>query len=118
MYEVVFYKDARGNSPVENLIKELDSKAKTSKMDRIALKQIRLHIDMLEKLGTRAGEVKYIEGDIWELRPSKNRVMMFAWQGNTFVLLSWFRKKTNKTPKREIDKAYKHMNDWINNHGE
>lgn len=120
MYEVVFYEDARGDCPVESLIIELDRKAEKSKTDRVALKQVRLYIDILQRIGTRAGEeyTKHLGGSIWELRPGKNRILFFAWNGNTFVLLHWFRKKTNETPKREIEKAQNEMNDWLHRHGQ
>lgn len=118
MYEIYFYEDKRGKSPVEDFIMELDRKAPTSKNERIELKQIRFYIDILQRLGTRAGEpfVKHIQGDLWELRPGKNRILFFAWIENSFVLLHSFRKKTNKTPSGEIKKAEQEINDWIQRH--
>ncbi|MCG8502327.1 MAG: hypothetical protein MJB12_18240 [Firmicutes bacterium] len=49
MYQVVLYDDVNGYCPVADLISELDQKAQTSKESRIELKQIMLHIDVLEK---------------------------------------------------------------------
>ena len=65
--------------------------------------------------GTRAGSpyVKHIEGDIWELRPLSNRIFFFAWNGETFILLHCFTKKTQKTPKKEIEQAKRNMADFI-----
>lgn len=119
MYEIVLYKDARGNSPIESLIEELDRKAETSKTDRVSLRLIDSHIQMLQRVGTRAGVnyIKHIEGEVWELRPGKNRILFFAWKGNTFVLLHWFRKTTNKTPRREIEKAKSEIKNWVEIHG-
>lgn len=115
MYEIVFYVDDKGNSPVEKFIRELDTKALKSKQDKIVLKQIIHQINILENLGTRAGEnfTKYIEGDIWELRPGERRVLFSVWIDNKIVLLHMFHKKTNKTPKKEIDKAIREMSDWL-----
>ena len=48
MYQVVLYDDVNGYCPVADLISELDQKAQTSKESRIELKQIMLHIDVLE----------------------------------------------------------------------
>jgi phage-related protein len=114
MYNIIFYQDRNGKSEIFKFMKELDKKALTSKNERIMLKQLRLHINILESLGTRAGKpfVKYIQDDIWEIRPGNNRVLFFVWIDNNIVLLHHFRKKTNKTPKSEILKAINKMKDW------
>jgi len=119
MYNVVLYEDARGYCPVEDLIKNLDESASNSKPDKIALKQLKFYIGILQEVGTRCGEpyTKHIEDDIWELRPGKNRVLFSVAGGNTFVLLHWFKKETNKTPRREIEKAKDEIKDWLHNHG-
>ena len=57
--------------------------------------------------------IKHLDGEIWELRPLKNRIMFFGYDGKQFVLLSHFIKKTQKTPKREIDKAKRLMKDYL-----
>ncbi|MCG8482046.1 MAG: type II toxin-antitoxin system RelE/ParE family toxin [Clostridia bacterium] len=120
MYEIILYEDARGNCPIEALINELDGRAAKDKNARVALKQVRTYIDILERLGTRAGEpyTKHITGDIWELRPGKNRILFFGWTGKRIILLHWFRKKTRKTPTKEIEKAKNEMNEWIMAHGQ
>ena len=56
---------------------------------------------------------KHIDDDIWELRPGNNRVLYFYFKNDTFVLLHQFRKKTQKTPKREIDKAKAERDDYL-----
>ena len=56
---------------------------------------------------------KHLEDDIWELRPGSNRVLYFFHKDDTYVLLHQFRKKTQKTPRREIDKAKAERDDWI-----
>ena len=119
MYEIIFYEDKDGNSPLEEFIKELDKKAATNKSCRIELKQILFYIELLKRAGTRAGEnvTKHIDGQIWELRPGNNRVFFFGWRGNNFVLLHHLRKKTNKTPQKEIDQAHAEYNDWIDRNG-
>lgn len=120
MYKVVMYEDARGYSPVEEFIYELDQKAARNKSARIQLKQTTFCLDLLQKIGTRAGEnyVKHVKGDIWELRPGSNRILFFAWRGNTLVMLHPFRKTTNKTPHCEIERAERELNDWVNRHGQ
>ena len=70
-----------------------------------------MYIQSLEDNGTRLNEniTKHLDDDIWELRPGNNRVLYlylyFYFKDDTFVLLHQFRKKTQKTPKREIERA-------------
>ena len=70
---------------------------------------------ILREHGTRTGEpfVKHLEGEIWELRPLRDRILFVGWDGNRFVLLLYFMKKTQKTPKREIEQAKRNMRDFI-----
>jgi len=114
VYEVVFYQDVKGRSELLDYIELLNDRAVTSKNERIMLKQLRFHINILESQGTRAGEafVKHIQNDLWELRPGNNRILFFTWYENKIVLLHFFRKKTSKTPKTEIEKALSEMKDW------
>jgi phage-related protein len=60
-----------------------------------------------------AGEpfVKHIDGDIWELRPLKDRFFFVAWYNGSFVVLHQFTKKTKKTPRSEIEKAQREYYD-------
>ena len=52
-----------------------------------------------------------------ELRPGNNRVLFFYHKDDTYVLLHQFRKKTQKTPRREIDKAMIERDDWKSRKG-
>ena len=115
MYELIFYEDARGVCPVNDLISELDSKGKRNKDARIQLEQIMFQLDLLERTGTRCSSeyVKHIRGDIWELRPGVNRILLFAWKENKLVLLHAFRKRTQKTPEREIRRAEMEIDRWL-----
>jgi len=119
MYELVFYEDAQGNCPIEELISKLDEKAAKNKNARIQLKQIMFQFDLIGRTGTRCSSeyVKHIRDDIWELRPGDNRILFFGWNGNKFVLLHAFRKKTQETPPKEIEKAEKELRDWVNRYG-
>ena len=74
-----------------------------------------MYIQLLEDNGTRLNEniTKHLDDDIWELRPGNNRVLYFYFQNDTFVLLHQFRKKTQKTPKREIERAKTERDDYL-----
>ena len=106
MYNVEFYETQDGKSQIWEFLEELRIKAATSKDARIQHKQASLYIELLQQNGTRLNEniTKHLEDGIWELRPGNNRVFYFFFQDNTFVLLHQFRKKTQKTPKREMER--------------
>ncbi|MBQ5684470.1 MAG: type II toxin-antitoxin system RelE/ParE family toxin, partial [Clostridia bacterium] len=55
--------------------------------------------------------------DLWELRPGRRRVLYFYHKDNTYVLLHSFIKKTQKTPRREIEKAKRERNDYLRRKG-
>lgn len=115
MFNIEFYSTADGTSELWNFLDELQQKAPTNKDARIQHKQIVQYIQLLEDHGTHLGEniTKYLDEDIWELRPGNNRVLYFYHKDDTYVLLHHFRKKTQKTPKREIEKAKAERDDWI-----
>jgi phage-related protein len=96
-------------------LEELRLKAATNKDARIQYKQISLYIQLLQDNGTRLQDTvtKYLEDGIWELRPGNNRVFYFFFENNTFVLLHSFRKRTQKTPRRELDKAKAERDDYL-----
>jgi phage-related protein len=119
MYNIIFYANKRGEQPVKEYIDSLKEKAETSKDSRIKLTKIIAYIDILSKNGTRAGEnfIKHLEENIWELRPINDRILFFYWDQNKFVLLHHFKKKTQKTPRREIEQAKKNRDDFLERSG-
>lgn len=115
MYTVDFYENAKGESDVWDFLEELRIKAETNKDARIQYKQISFYIQLLQDNGTRLPDniTKHIDDGIWELRPGSNRVLYFFFKNNTFVLLHHFRKKTQKTPRPEIEKAKTERADFL-----
>ena len=113
MNKILFYRDSNGREPVAEYIEQLAGKG--DKDSRIKLNKIRDYMKLLSIYGTRIGEpyVKHIEGDVWELRPLRDRIFFASWVDNRFVLLHQFVKKTQKTPKRELDKAKKAYADLV-----
>ena len=107
MYNIEFYEDSNGRSELWEFLESLRVKAATNKDARIQYKQISLYIQLLEDNGTR------LDDDIWELHPGNNRVLYFYFKNDTFVLLHQFRKKTQKTPKREIERAKAERDDYL-----
>ena len=111
MYRVYFFQDKKGNRPVADYLRDLAKK--NDKTSRIKLQKILDYIDYLKEMGTRAGEpyVKHLGGELWELRPLRDRILFAAWDGKSFILLHHFMKDTRKTPLREIEQAKRNLDD-------
>lgn len=114
MYQIEYYFDKNGNSEISDYFAELAEKAKTSKDARINMNKIAAYLKALKECGTRIGEpeVKYINDDIWELRPLAHRIFFFYWKDDKFVLLHHYIKKSQKTPPKELAKAKANKKDW------
>ncbi len=111
LYNIYFYKDKSGKEPFAEYLLALSSMK--DKNSRIKLNKIRDYIKILEQNGLSAGEpyIKHIEGELWELRPIRYRIFFIAWHDNSFVLLHHFLKKSQKTPRKEIEAAKRKIND-------
>jgi phage-related protein len=112
VHEIYFYEDNDGNSPIFDYIEALSEK--TDKDSRINRNKINDYIQVLSEHGKAAGEpyIKHLDGDIWEIRPIRCRILFSSWKDKDFILLHHFQfKKTQKTPKREIDKAKRNLSD-------
>lgn len=110
-HAIYFYRDKSGKEPVLEYLKELLSQ--NGKDSRIKAAKIQDYINILSEHGTKIGEpyIKHIDGEIWELRPLRDRIFFVAWVNNSFVLLHHFMKKTQKTPNKEIEKAKRELKD-------
>jgi phage-related protein len=107
---VEFYEDLGGASPLEEF---LDRQGPGIRARFVKEAQL------LQTFGftLREPHVKHIAGKIWELRFRHNReafrVFYFCPGGKKFVLLHIFVKKTEKTPRREIEIALSRMEDYL-----
>ena len=76
-------------------------------------------IDILANFGNQLREpyTKYLEDGILELRTqfgkSRCRSLYFFYANKEIIITNAFIKKTQKTPKDEIDKAKKYRKDWL-----
>lgn len=116
MIQIEFYEDRHGFSEVWNWLEDLRIKGRSVKDARIQYKQVLYSIQLLADNGTMLPDtiVKHLDEDIWELRPGNNRVLFFfKGKGYGYVLLHHFRKKTQKTPIREIIKAKAEQDDYL-----
>lgn len=112
MHKIIFYVDRQGKSSILDYLAALE--ASNSKDSRIKRSKIREYVKALEANGTYLPEtyVKHLDGEIWELRPISDRILFAGWVDGAFVLLHSFVKKTQKTPKREIEQAKRELADF------
>lgn len=113
MHEIIFYKNTKGRQPVLEYMQELSES--NSKDSRIKLNKVNDYIQALSVYGTEElseNYVKHLDGDIWELRPLRDRFFFAGVVEGKYVLLHQFMKKTKRTPAREIRKAKNELKDF------
>lgn len=103
---VVYYVDDKMRNPVWDFIKGLSSHDFEKCLEYIAY---------LEEVGeqVRRPVGDYLGNKLYELRPKQTRILYFFTVKNYAVLLHAFCKKTNEVPKKDMDLAYRRMNDFI-----
>jgi phage-related protein len=105
-----FYEAPNGRVPVAEFLLSLD--AKTRARFRWSMEQLRVR-------NTRAREplVKHLDGDLWELREESGtniyRVVYFFYTGRRIVFLHGFQKKSQQTPRRELEQARRYHEDFL-----
>jgi phage-related protein len=109
-WSVEFYADADGDSPVLDWYESLDEKTK-AKLIWI--------FQLLETNGIELGMpyIKPLGDKLYEVRADVNRnafrVVYFLHTGRRFILLHGFQKKTQKTPEKELARAKKCLEDFL-----
>ena len=109
-FQVLFYEKENGVAPAEEYINSLD--------DKMSAKVYRLLI-MISKNGPDLREPysKLLEDGIFELRAQigsdLSRVLYFFMTGRRVVITHGFTKKTQKTPRSEINKAKTYRKEYL-----
>lgn len=109
-FEIIFYEKADGTEPAKDFILSLDVKMR-AKMFRT--------IEMLKTNGNRLREPesKALDDGIMKLRAKVgsdiSRVLYFFVVGQKAVLTNGFIKKTQKTPKAELELAKRYRADYL-----
>lgn len=104
MYEIAPHRRPDGSYPYEEYVRSVyfsGRKRDTAKIRALA--------DLLSRLGSQqliAMRKAEKMNDVWQLRPGSHRIFYF-WhtQAKRYVLLNGFRKKSGRTPRRELDRA-------------
>jgi len=102
-WKIEFYQLPDGSSPVLAWFREQEPKVQ-AKVAQI--------FDLLQEYGTSVG-MPYIRSltasKLFEIRAEVDtniyRILYFAYTGKRFILLHGFQKKTQKTPKQELETA-------------
>jgi phage-related protein/DNA-binding XRE family transcriptional regulator len=106
MWQIFFYEDHRGKSPVLEYLNDLPVKERVKANNALKL---------LAEFGTRLGlpHARCIQGRLWELRPGDHRLFYFLRMEKKFVILHAFRKQSMQTPEKEIATAKRRMNELL-----
>jgi phage-related protein len=113
-WTVSFYVDARGEQPVRTFLEGLDQRTQA---------RFDWSIEQLRIRNLQAGEplVRHLEGRIWELRRESNtniyRLLYAMLSNQRIVLLHGFQKKTQRTPRADIDLAQRRLADLTDREG-
>jgi len=107
--EIEFFKSGNAN-PVGEFLDSLQEKERAKVMRNISL---------LKEFGLDAGAnfVEPLGGGLFSLKTIFSgvfiRILFFTVVGNMAVILSGFKKKTNKIPRREIDIAKERKKEYL-----
>jgi phage-related protein len=109
-WSVEFYSDGDGDSAVLDWYESLDEKTKAKLIWVFQLLEtngIEVGMPYIKPLGDKLYEVRV------EVNRNAFRVIYFLYTGRRFILLHGFQKKTQKTPKKELDRAKKYLDDFL-----
>lgn len=110
MFSLEFYETKQGKSPAEDFIRAMSAKAK-AKFFQIA--------NLLKEHGpeVRMPYSRFLEDGIFEARVivgnDSSRVLYFFMEGQRVIFTNGFVKKTQKTPRREIETAIRYRADYF-----
>ena len=113
-WSVVFYLDESGRTPITEFLDSLDEKTQA---------RFLWSIEQLRSRNVEAGEplVRHIEGKLWELRRESGaqtyRLFYAFLSGRRILLLHGFQKKTQKTPRGEIEVARRRLESFTRRAG-
>ncbi|MEW6194224.1 MAG: type II toxin-antitoxin system RelE/ParE family toxin [Bacteroidota bacterium] len=111
MRKIIFYKTVNNKIPVEEFLESLSDKQaeKILWVLRIIKELDRIPIEYFKKLESA--------NDIWEVRVGSGnnefRLLGFWYESNFIVLTNGFRKKSQKTPKTEIELSESRKKDFL-----
>ena len=100
-YIIEFYTRPNGDNLSYDYIVSLAKKRERSKDARIKYNKIIEYLNLLKYYG----KIINSEYKLYELRPLRDRFFFIFEDENKYIILNHFVKSTEKTPKKEIEKA-------------
>jgi phage-related protein len=113
-WSVGFYVEDSGRDPVGDFLRGLEDRTQARFLRAIEQLQIR-NVQAREPL------VRHLEGKLWELRVESQtniyRLLYFFFVGRRIVFVHGFQKKTQRTPRAEIELASRRMARFVERMG-
>lgn len=109
-FEIILYEKPDGSCPVTDFLSETDEKLRARLIKTI---------ELLEAKGpaVREPQSKPLQNGIFEIRADVGRnaarILYFFVVGKKIVLTNGFIKKTQKTPKNELELAVKYREEYL-----
>lgn len=120
-FDLKFYEDSRGNSPLYDFVKNL--KQKGDKQSINLANSIFRKLDRLRECGTMDGmpDFEKMNHRIWQIRVKHvngiYRIFICLLDSKTYIILNYFLKKSGKTPPKQIQHTERLMDDYLKRHG-
>ena len=112
--EIIVYQSVNNRIPFDDFLCSLNNK----KVEGKILESLSLIKE--DKSLLKEPLSKYLEDGIFEIRirfSNLNIRILYFYFENSLVITNGFLKKTNKTPRKEIDKAKRYRQDYIDRKG-
>ncbi len=111
-YQIIYFKKGNGRITVFEYIEQLSTNDQVKIFDYI--NSLSVHSEFRKEPFSR-----HLSGKLRELKVdfsnNRHRVIYFFNIGKIIILLHAFKKKTNKTPTREILRAKQYMQEYLDN---
>ncbi|WP_195525083.1 type II toxin-antitoxin system RelE/ParE family toxin [Eggerthella lenta] len=108
-FQVVFYRRADGSEPIREFMDALRPKLRSKMVGDLA-KLEQHNIELREPYAKHMGK------GLFELRIGQTndivRAFYFFYEGRRIIVTNGFVKKTNKTPRLELERARRYKRDW------
>lgn len=110
MFEIIFYEKSDNDKPVEDFLDSLEPKMRAKLVGTLQI---------LQEKGNSLREpyTKHLDDGIFEVRAKVgsniSRTLFFFMVGKKIILTNGFIKKSQKTPRREIETAKERRADYL-----
>ena len=107
--KIVFYETERGDKPVQDFIRKQNTKERQKTYS---------YLEALAEQGNSlpSNYIKPLGDGLWEFRPefggTEFRLFYFVFVANTIIVLHAIKKKTQKTPTRDLALARKRKEEY------